>query len=348
MTKQLSILDFLEAAKNVPIADVRSPAEFEQSHIDNAFNLPLFTNEERAIVGTTFKQEGREPAILKGFELIGPRWADYIRMAESHCPDKKILVHCWRGGMRSAAMAWALSLYGFEVAVLKNGYKAYRNYCLSILENTFPFVVLGGYTGSAKTETLQELQKLDEQVIDLEKIANHQGSSFGSKGSLIQPSQEQFENELGIALSGMDINKKIWIENESVLIGKRVIPASIFRQMNEAPVIHLQIEQEARINFLYSVYGILDKAFLTTAVINISKRLGPNETKLILQAINENRLRDFIRLTLVYYDRTYSHGLQKRPFDQIHVLEVQNVTPIENAKKIIHFYNKILLSHEPN
>jgi tRNA 2-selenouridine synthase len=248
--------------------------------------------------------------------------------------------------MRSAAMAWALSLYGFEVAVLKNGYKAYRNYCLSILENTFPFVVLGGYTGSAKTETLQELQKLGEQVIDLEKIANHQGSSFGSKGSLIQPSQEQFENELGIALSGMDLSKKIWIENESVLIGKRVIPTSIFRQMNEAPVIHLQIEQEARIDFLYSVYGLLDKDFLKTAVINISRRLGPNETKLTLQAIDDNRLKDFIRLTLVYYDKTYSHGLQKRPAEKVYRLLGEEVNPSTNAKNIIHFYSNLLHPHE--
>jgi tRNA 2-selenouridine synthase len=346
MTKQLSILDFLEAAKNIPIADVRSPAEFEHSHIDNAFNLPLFTNEERAIVGTTFKQEGREPAILKGFELIGPRWADYIRIAESHCPNKKILVHCWRGGMRSAAMAWALSLYGFEVGLLQKGYKAYRQYCLSLLEVEYSFIVLGGYTGSAKTETLHELQKLGEQVIDLEKIANHQGSSFGSKGSLIQPSQEQFENELGIALSGMNLSKKIWIENESVLIGKRVIPTSIFRQMNEAPVIHLQIEQEARIDFLYSVYGLLDKDFLKTAVINISRRLGPNETKLTLQAIDDNRLKDFIRLTLVYYDKTYSHGLQKRPAEKVYMLLGEEVNPSTNAKNIIHFYSNLLHPHE--
>lgn len=348
MTKQLSILDFLDAAQSIPIADVRSPAEFEHSHIDKAFNLPLFTNDERAIVGTIYKQEGRESAILKGFELIGPRWAEYIRVAESQCKDKKILVHCWRGGMRSGAMAWALSLYGFEVAVLKNGYKAYRKHCLTVLEITFPFVVLGGYTGSAKTETLQALQQLGEQVIDLEKIANHQGSSFGSKGSLIQPSQEQFENELGIALSKMDLTKKIWIENESVLIGKRVIPSSIFLQMKNAMVVHLDIEKEERINFLHSVYGILDKAFLTTAVTNISRKLGPNETKLILQAIDENRLKDFIRLTLVYYDKTYLHGLQKRPSDKIYILEVKDVNPIDNAKKIIHFYSSLQQSHEQN
>ena len=126
MVKQYSLPDFLEKAKSTVVIDVRTPLEFVQGHIPGAVNIPIFTNEERVIVGTTYKQKGRQPAILLGFELTGPKWADFIRQAEELAPNKKVLVHCWRGGMRSGAMAWAFDLYGFEVGTLKGGYKAFR------------------------------------------------------------------------------------------------------------------------------------------------------------------------------------------------------------------------------
>jgi len=337
MITKLSLSAFLEASQHQLIADVRTPAEFEQGHILNAFNLPLFTNEERVIIGTTFKQKGKEIAILQAFELIGPRWADFIRAAEEKCPDKKILLHCWRGGMRSASMAWALNIYGFEVGLLENGYKAYRTYCLDLLEKEYPIIILGGATGSAKTETLQAMKKFGEQVIDLELLANHQGSSFGSLGKYIQPSQEQFENTLAIELSQMNLNNKIWLENESVLIGKRVIPKKLFQQMNEALVVNINIAQAERIEFLNQVYGVLDKAFLKDSVIKISKRLGPNESKLCIQAIEEGNTKEFISLVLVYYDKTYANGLSKRKQEDIYEINFSKINPISNAKAIIDF-----------
>ncbi len=346
MITQLSIFDFLKASQSELVIDVRTPAEFEQGHIIGATNLPLFTNEERVLVGTCYKQQGRQPAILLGFELIGGRWAEYIRTVEKHLTSvqpnsKKVFVHCWRGGMRSGAMAWALNMYGFDVYVLKGGYKTYRRYCVDTFETPYPIVILSGKTGCAKTNTLLEMQKLGEQIIDLEGLAHHQGSSFGSKGNEYQPSQEQFENTIAHELRQLDTTKRIWFENESIVIGRREVPRGIFEQMRTAQIIDIQLPAEERVDFLNDDYGVLDKEFLKESVLKISKRLGPNETKLSLLAIDENRMKDFIRQVLVYYDKTYQRGQEKREKSTIHSLPLERIAPSENAKTIITYCDEV-------
>ncbi len=349
MIHQISLDEFLIKSKSICVIDVRTPDEFTQGHIINAYNLPIFSNEERKLVGTCYKQEGREPAILLGFELIGNRWASFIREAEKLCaektPDtpKQIMVHCWRGGMRSAAMAWALNMYGFEVSVLKGGYKVYRKYCLEILERTYPILILSGKTGSAKTRILLEMQKLGEQVIDLEGLANHQGSSFGSMGNNYQPSQELFENLLANELMNLNITRKIWLENESLAIGKVMIPRTLFAQMRSADIINIELPCDERVDFLYEEYGTLDKEFLKESVRRISKRLGPNETKLSILAIEENRMKDFIKQVLVYYDKNYQKGKESRNPETIHPIKFDKILPHQNAKEIITLKNKIKL-----
>jgi len=346
MITQLSLSDFLKASQSELVIDVRTPAEFEQGHIIGATNLPLFSNEERVLVGTCYKQQGRQPAILLGFELIGGRWAEYIRVVEqilisAQKNSKKVFVHCWRGGMRSGAMAWALNMYGFDVYVLKGGYKTYRRFCVDTFETPYPIVILSGKTGCAKTSTLLEMQNLGEQVIDLEGLAHHQGSSFGSKGNEYQPSQEQFENTLAHELRLLDTTKRIWFENESIVIGRREVPRGIFEQMRNAQIIDIQLPAEERIDFLNDDYGVLDKEFLKESVLKISKRLGPNETKISLLAIDENRMKDFIRQVLVYYDKTYQRGQEKREKSTIHSLPLKRIDPVENAKSIIAYCNQL-------
>ncbi|MGY3053490.1 tRNA 2-selenouridine synthase [Pedobacter sp. UYEF25] len=339
MQQILNLSEFLKVANNRVVVDVRTPLEFEQGHIPGAINLPIFTNEQRVLVGTAYKQQSREAAILLGFELVGGKWADFIRVAESLSPEKKILVHCWRGGMRSGAMAWAFNLYGFEVSTLKGGYKVFRRAAIDAFSKQYPFKILSGSTGCAKTEILQEMLLLGEQVIDLEGLAQHQGSSFGSMGTLVQPSQEQFENLLGVALQKMDLNKPIWLEDESILIGKRVIPKPIWEQMRQAPVMKLQIPKKARIEFLNAKYGILDPEFLKAAVLGIAKRLGPLETKFTLQAINEGRMKDFIEKVLVYYDKAYLKGLSTRVSESVEHIEFKEIAPKIHAKAIVAFKN---------
>jgi tRNA 2-selenouridine synthase len=200
MIHPVSISDFFDDPDAPLLADVRTPAEFAHGHIPGAFNLPIFSNEERVLVGTTYKQVGREAAILLGFDLTGAKWSGFIKQALEKAPSKKIALHCWRGGMRSGAMAWALDLYGFEVYLVQGGYKSYRNWVLNQFEKQFTLQVLGGMTGSGKTKILQELKAAGQQVIDLEDIAQHQGSSYGTMNKIVQPTQEQFENNLGSQL----------------------------------------------------------------------------------------------------------------------------------------------------
>ena len=335
MIHTIQIEEFLALAPEIPVADVRTPAEFDQGHIPQAHNLPIFTNEERVQVGTTYKQIGREEAILLGFEFTGPKWGNFIKEALAFSPEKKIALHCWRGGMRSGAMAWALNLYGFEVYVLEGGYKSYRQWALDQFSQTFNILILGGMTGSGKTQILHQIKDTGEQLIDFEDLAQHQGSSYGSMGTLVQPSQEQFENNLAYQICKIDKNKILWLEDESRTIGKCSIPNPLWDQMRTAPLIKLNIPLEERIRFLTQEYGKLNPDFLIESTQRIGKRLGPEQTRDAILAIEENRMADFIRLVLVYYDKTYKNGQNMREERSIYEVAGTLATDITNVKPIL-------------
>jgi tRNA 2-selenouridine synthase len=342
MISTQNIHDFLSSAKNIPVIDVRTPLEFDHAHIPGALNLPIFSNEERVQVGTTYKQQGREQAILLGFDFTGPKWSGFIKKAWEFAPDKKIGVHCWRGGMRSGAMAWALSLYGFEVTLLEGGYKAFRNWVLNKFDEQYNIVILGGMTGSGKTRVLGELKRKEQQVIDLERLAEHQGSSYGSMGKETQPSQEYFENLFATELE--DHSKPLWLEDESLTIGKRVIPNGIWCQMREAIVLKMMVPAGQRIQFLTEEYGCLDPNFLVASTERIGKRLGPVQTRDAITAIRENRMSDFVKQVLIYYDKTYGAGQGKRAPASVHSIECPDTNTITNAELVLNFYLKMQLS----
>ena len=296
----------------VPLADVRTPAEFEHGHIPGAFNLPLFSNDERVRVGTAYKQQSKEAAILLGFELTGPKWAGFIRKALEIAPGKQVAIHCWRGGMRSGAMAWALDLYGFQVYLIDGGYKRYRRWVLDQLEKDWPLTVVGGMTGSGKTRILHELRRAGEQVIDLEDLAQHCGSSYGTLNRLIQPTQEQFENDLAAQLLRFRPGRSIWVEDESPAIGKLTVPRRFWKAIQTAPLFDVQVPIDVRVAALLKEYGSLDREFLVACTERVGKRLGTQQTKQAIAAIREERLEDFIRIVLVYYDKTYRKALDAR------------------------------------
>ncbi len=343
MVKPVLIQDFLRQDDGIVLIDVRTPAEFEQGHIPGAVNLPLFTNEERVLVGTTYKQAGREQAILLGFDLTGAKWSGFIKEASVIAPGKKIAVHCWRGGMRSGAMAWALDLYGFGVYVIVGGYKKYRAWVHQQFEKQYRLRILGGMTGSAKTRILQQLKKMGEQVIDLEDLAQHQGSAYGSMNKMLQPSQEQFENNLAKELKGMDTLREIWIEDESLSIGQCSIPKPFWQQMREAAMINIKTDLQTRVAFLTAEYGGLDKDFLIACTERIRKRLGPEQTKNAIIAIRENRMEDFVRIVLVYYDKTYRTGLSQRTADKVFSLDLADGGHGRHAEQILQFSKTILM-----
>ena len=334
MTRRVTI-DELLTGPPVPIVDVRTPAEFAQGHIPGAANIPLFSNEERITVGTTYKQQGREAAILLGFDLTGSKWSGFIRQALEIAPAKKIAVHCWRGGMRSAALAWALDLYGFEVFLVQGGYKHYRRWVLKKLEQPWHFQVVGGMTGSGKTAILTRLSQQGQQVVDLEELAQHQGSSYGSLNRLVQPTQEMFENLLATRLSALDPSRPIWIEDESQNIGKCLLPKPFWTQIRDALLFDLQVPLEDRITALTAEYGSLDRDFLVECTLRITKRLGPEQTKNAVAALHEGRIADFIRLVLVYYDKAYRKGLKCRDTHRIIELPVKTRDTEQNTATLL-------------
>ena len=336
MIQTLDIDKFLQLAETIPVIDVRTPLEFAHAHIPDAHNLPIFSNDERVQVGTTYKQKSREAAILLGFDLTGPKWSGFIKQALKIAPGKKILVHCWRGGMRSGAMAWALNLYGFEVFLLEGGYKRYRNWVLDQFKETYSIFILGGMTGSGKTKTLNQLKEHSQQVIDLEDLAQHQGSSYGSMGQLIQPGQEQFENLLARELIKIDKNTPLWLEDESLSIGRCFIPNPIFHQMRQAPVMKIIVPFQERVDFLVKEYGVLDKDFLIESTLRIGKRLGPEQTRDAILAIREDRMDDFIKIVLVYYDKTYANGQSKREKESIQIIECSSTDAEENCRLLLN------------
>jgi tRNA 2-selenouridine synthase len=156
----LSTDEFLKQSKDHLCLDVRSPKEFNQGHLPHAIHLPLFDDEERAKVGTAYKQQGRQTAIELGLQIVGPKMAEFARFVKPLAPANKVFVHCWRGGMRSGSVAWMFDLLGYEVYTLKGGYKAYRNHVLTELGNPSRYVVIGGFTGSGKTAILHHLAAL--------------------------------------------------------------------------------------------------------------------------------------------------------------------------------------------
>ena len=306
--------------------------------------MPLFTNEERATVGTTYKQKSREAAIKIALPFFGEKMKALIETVENLVAtfEKKnsaetptIIVHCWRGGMRSGAVAWLLDLYGFKVLQLIGGYKAYRNWALAQFEKPYPLKVLGGYTGSGKTEILLELKRRNQTVIDLEGLAHHKGSSFGALGQAQQPTQEMFENKLAHALASIEyVEDGIWIEDESQRIGLVMLPTSFFTLLRNSICYFIEIPFNERLGFITTGYGKFDKDSLMSATLRIQKRLGGLETKTAINHIIEGNIEDAFSILLKYYDKWYEKNTQKTtsiPKLKVIRLQAEKVDPIVNA-----------------
>lgn len=337
--------EFLQLAKQYPVLDVRSPGEYTHAHITGAYSLPLFSDEERKVVGTAYKQESRKTAIKIGLDYFGVKMRKMVEEAEVIISNRQsanskgqladaplpiancVLVHCWRGGMRSAGVAWLLDLYGFKVFTLAGGYKTYRQWARSQFEKQYNFTIVGGYTGSGKTLVLHELKRLGKAVIDLEGLASHKGSAFGALGERRQPSQEMFENLLAdelylvaqnlvsaeaAGLAKNSLPETIYLEDESQRIGLLNIPTELWNTMRKSPVSFIDIPFEERLNYLTAEYGKFEKEKLVNAVIRIQKRLGGLETKNAVNYLLENNHKECFSILLKYYDKWYGKGLLNR------------------------------------
>lgn len=303
--------DFLSLDSVVPILDVRSPGEYETGHIPNALSFPLFSDDDRAIVGTIYKQESKKEAVKKGLEIIGPKMVDFIEEAEKF-NSPKLAIYCWRGGMRSESMAWLLGQYGFETILLEGGYKAFRNTLHTFFDQKLPLKVVTGYTGSKKTAFLHLLKSRGEQVVDLEGLARHQGSRFGNEKSTNQPATEHFQNLVYQEFMTCDLNKIIWVEDESMRIGQVSLMENFYKQKNESAHVFIEIEKSQRVEFLIEDYGALSKEQLSGATQAISKKLGHDNATKAIDAIIENDLKTAVEIILTYYDRQYHKTISSK------------------------------------
>lgn len=295
------------------LLDVRSPLEYQKGHIPSAYNLPLFSDEERARVGTIYKQVGKEQAIQEGLRIVGPKLAGFVEQVKKICSTtKQIRLYCARGGMRSSSMSWLLTLAGFSCETLAGGYKTYRKWVQQQFAKPYCLSVLGGLTGSGKTALLHKMQQEGFQIIDLEHLASHKGSSFGQLNQSPQPSLEQFENALAKELFSLDPRKPIWIEDESRTIGVCPIPQPLWNQMLAAPFFWLSISTEQRIDHLLKEYGTATKDSLIEATRRLQKRLGGQKTEEITLHIAQGRLKEASCLLLEYYDKAYHFSFQKK------------------------------------
>ena len=330
---ELTVEQFLEKAGNTPMIDVRSPGEYGHAHIPGALNLPLFSDDERAEIGTIYTKKNKTESVQRGLEIVGPKLSHFTRFALS-LDSRELLVHCWRGGMRSSSMAWLFETVGIECHTLIGGYKNYRNYVLDSLKVPLKIILLGGYTGSGKTEILHLLRESGEQVIDLEGVANHKGSAFGAIGQNPQPTTEHFENLIVSHLAGFDRTKRIWLEDESRNVGKNLVPSSLWEQMRQSPLIRLDVPFDMRLSRLMRDYGNHSPEALIASIQKIEKRIGFDKCKMAMEACGAGNIAEAAEICLQYYDKAYGKLLSERPAINA-VISTKGATQQELCNKLV-------------
>ena len=334
--REIEIDDFWRAG--LPLIDVRSPGEFARGHIPGAVNIPLFTDEERARIGTLYTRVSAEKAMTKGLELAEPRRQWYLEESRRAAPRGEVAVHCWRGGLRSRSFARHLRENGFEkVVIIAGGYKAYRQHALAFYENPLNLRILGGYTGSGKTEILGALASRGEQIIDLEGLACHKGSSFGSIGCGCQPTTEQFENYLFGAFRETDPCRPVWLEDESHNIGGVNLPLPLWLQMQKSPAWFLRIPREVRASRLVKEYAGYGPRLLTEATGRIARRLGGENCTKTLELISGGHYQDAAMILLSYYDKSYERALRLHSCGDVREIITDCIDPEKNAALLLSY-----------
>lgn len=295
------------------LLDTRSPGEFEAGQIPGAINVPLFDNVERAEIGTLYKQQGKSVAMERGLEIIGPRMADLVRQVRTLTDgrDEPVVVHCWRGGMRSNSVTWLLRTAGIPARRLDGGYKAYRRFVLAELGKLENLRILAGPTGSGKSPILRALAERGERVLDLEGLARHLGSAFGNLERHDQPTSEQFANDCFEVVRRWGRGDLIWLEDESRKIGTVHMPEPLYAALRNAPIVRLHRTIDERIDEIERIYGEASPERLKAAFHRIADKLGGLAVKEACAAIDAGDLRPAIRIGLHYYDKLYAHTVER-------------------------------------
>ena len=340
---------------NGPLIDLRSPGEYYKGHMPNSINIPLFNNEERSIIGTIYKRNGREKAVIKGLEFVEKKielilndlfnvMDIYSKKNIKNNPKESILrLYCARGGMRSRSISWLLDKFNIKNITLSGGYKRYRKWILDSFNIKWNLIIIGGKTGTGKTKLLKLLEKNNYQIIDLENLASHRGSTFGSLGMKEQPTNEFFENLIAEKLNSFNKFDQIFLEAESASIGKCKVPHELFKQMKKAKRIEIIKSKSERIMELINTYSVFNQDDLIDSVLRIKKRLGPQRTKIAIDSINKKNWELVCNSVLEYYDKCYEY--EKVGKENITTIDMTNIEDeniiINSIKEFIKSYNEI-------
>ena len=298
------------------IIDARSPSEFAHDHIPGAINCPVLDDEERARVGTLYKQVSPFEARKVGAALVAINVARHLQNVFQQQPKGWTpLVYCWRGGQRSGAFTHILRQVGWSAQRLNGGYKAWRSFVLTELEHipaSFQFQVISGPTGCAKTKILHALSQLGEQVLDLEGLAAHKGSVLGELPRTVQPSQKMFDTMLLETLSRMDPNRPVYVEAESKRIGSIQLPDSLFQAMNRSPWLSIQASLQARVDFLLTDYDYwFDNPDLALQLDRLMPLCGNEQVTQWKTLITERQFPELVgELLTKHYDHFYKRSMR--------------------------------------
>lgn len=300
------------------IIDVRSPGEYAEDHWPGAINLPVLDDQERAKVGTLYKQVDPFTARKLGASLVAQNIARHIH---SHFLDKDKdyhpLIYCWRGGQRSNSLALVLSQIGWTVTLLQGGYKTYRAWVrdqLQQLPPRFDYRILAGRTGTAKTLVLRSMAERGAQVLDLEALANHRGSLLGPEWNSPQPSQKGFETRIRQQLSQFRDTEPVWVESESSKIGELYVPTALWHQMQQAPCVEIQLPLASRVQYLIATYPHLidHPEVLKEKLSHLKQRQGLAKLQEWYDWIDARQWDRFVADILEHhYDPTYTHALHR-------------------------------------
>ncbi|WP_339284789.1 tRNA 2-selenouridine(34) synthase MnmH [Oceanobacillus sp. FSL K6-3682] len=324
MFQDIELHDLLKRQKegSIALVDVRSPQEFAEFHIPGSINIPVFNNEERAEVGTIYKQISPEAAKEKGLEIFSAKLPQFI--AEFQSLGKEKVVYCWRGGMRSKTAATVVDLMGQQISRLNGGIRSYRKWVVNKLEQkqfSPKMYVLNGYTGSGKTILLHRLKQLGYPVLDLEGMAKHRGSIFGQIG-LNPNNQKTFESLLVQEMERYNQMPFILLEGESKRIGKATLPLFLHEEKEASMQLFIHLPLEKRIQNILREYNPEEhQAQVIEAFQRIQKHIHTPVAKQIADDIEQGNFSSAIALLLeYYYDPRYEHTLHHYPGDkQIHI-----------------------------
>ncbi len=320
----------IERRKGTLLVDVRTPAEFAETTIPGAINVPIFSDEERALVGTVYKQQGNKAARRLGVELVSPKIPQIIAAVEDAQGDRRqpVIVFCWRGGMRSYAICSFLNLAGIPARQLEGGHKGFRTMVVNYFEKEEwqPIYVLRGLTGVGKTRVLAVLDERSYPVIDLEGMANHRGSAFGNLGLEPQPSQKMFEALLWDRLDELADSAYLLTEGESLHIGRIVVPKTFHRAMQVQTSLWLNASLETRTRVILEEYPARDqlREKFRRPLLALKERLGGKTIEEFCALLDNGEWETLTRELMVrYYDPLYMHTLPEQrieidldPFDE--------------------------------